>query len=449
MSELKDDVLDRIAERANIAQFVSFSPTLDVHHLRVKDPPARSGEVTAEEAIELVLRRSSSGNVNVRAFTPDRPKGNPFHYGLDSVEAVLAQLGELSRAGFFTIVNETIDVHDGGVSGVRLGDVVEFAPNSTPRVVEEAGVLSAPARFADRFLRVVYQSSLPSAELGTRVEFSVHPRGVGLRDERLVVWEAQQDTGSEVHADLTWPNRFSEHIGDKTFGLLVADALGIRVPLVHVIARSTPPFSFGRPTGHDAIWVRTAPRRFAAGRYTTVHGWADPFALLAKEDPDGNAIGAVLVQEGVRARWSGAARSDADHAVVEGVAGRGDDFMLGARAPSQLPPDVHVRVQELCRVLVSELGPVRLEWADDGRRAWVLQLNQLSLGHEASVGAGAATDWFDYDPRDGLDALVGVIERAKAAGKGVRVVRPVGVTSHVGDVLRQAGVPARFANSRP
>jgi hypothetical protein len=93
MSELKDDVLDRIAERANIAQFVSFSPTLDVHHLRVKDPPARSGEVTAEEAIELVLRRSSSGNVNVRAFTPDRPKGNPFHYGLDSVEAVLAQLG--------------------------------------------------------------------------------------------------------------------------------------------------------------------------------------------------------------------------------------------------------------------------------------------------------------------------------------------------------------------
>ena len=33
--------------------------------------------------------------------------------------------------GYFTIVNETIDVHDGGVSGVRLGTIVEFAPGGS------------------------------------------------------------------------------------------------------------------------------------------------------------------------------------------------------------------------------------------------------------------------------------------------------------------------------
>jgi hypothetical protein len=101
-----------------------------------------------------------------------------------------------------------------------------------------------------------------------------------------------------------------------------------------VIARSTPPFRFGRPTGHDSRWLRTAPRRFAAGRYTTARHWVDPFELLAKEDPTGREIGAVLVQDGVRAAWSGAARLAEGSTVVEGVAGPGDAFMVGQQPPA-------------------------------------------------------------------------------------------------------------------
>ena len=45
----------------------------------------------------------------------------------------------LAADGYFTIVNETVDTADGGVSGVVLGDIMEFAPLDTPRGVEKPG----------------------------------------------------------------------------------------------------------------------------------------------------------------------------------------------------------------------------------------------------------------------------------------------------------------------
>jgi hypothetical protein len=38
-----------------------------------------------------------------------------------------------------------------------------------------------------------------------------------------------------------------------------------------------------------------------------------------------------------------------------------------------------------------------------------------------------------------------VVEQAQKTGAGVELVREVGLTSHVGDILRSAGVPARIA----
>jgi hypothetical protein len=448
MTALKDEVLDRIAAQWNVAQFASFGPGADPAPRYARIKGAAGPPLDLRSAVEALLVRSSSGTVNVRSFTADRPKGNPFHYGLDAVEAVAGKVRELAAQGFLTIVNETIDVHDGGVSGVRLGDLVEFAPGGTPRVVEEPGILSMPFRVAEHLVSTVYGTSLPDVEDGSRVEFSVHPHGVGLYEQRIIVWELESDQRAAGLIALgvrpSWPNRFSEHVGDKVFGLLVADALGASVPRTEVLARSTPPFAFGRPTGYDARWVRTAPRRFAAGRFTTTSRWIDPFQLLAKEDPDGSAIGAVLVQEAVRARWSGAARLDADSVVVEGVAGAGDQFMLGEAPPGAVPADVEQRVADLCRRLAADLGPVRLEWADDGETVWTLQLNQLP-----SVTGTAPTDsvatWLDFDPLDGLDVLRSLIDQASRVGAGISVVRAVGLTSHVGDLLRQGGVPARFA----
>ena len=111
----------------------------------------------------------------------------------------------------------------------------------------------------------------------------------------------------------------------------------------------------------------------------------DPFQLLAKEDPDGTAIGAVLVQEAVPARWSGAARHESDSIHIEGVAGAGDRFMLGEMPPGSLPADIERRVVGLCTRLSAELGPLRIEWADDGHHTWVLQLNQVSSVDDVAV----------------------------------------------------------------
>ncbi len=67
----------------------------------------------------------------------------------------------ISAAGFHVIVNETIDVSDGGVSGVLEGGIMEFAPDDTPRCVEKPGVASLPRRQAIELLTLVY--GLPDA----------------------------------------------------------------------------------------------------------------------------------------------------------------------------------------------------------------------------------------------------------------------------------------------
>ena len=61
-----------------------------------------------------------------------------------------------------------------------------------------------------------------------------------------------------------------------------------------------------------------------------------------------------------------------------------------------------------------------------------------------TVSAGEANDWRQYDPRSGLDVLRRLIDEARHDKIGIEVTRPVGLTSHVGDLLRDAGVPARF-----
>ena len=63
------------------------------------------------------------------------------------------------------------------------------------------------------------------------------------------MWEYETSDSAPASANLAWPNRFSRHIGDKAFGLLVADVMGLQVPKTTVLARRVAPFSFGEPTG--------------------------------------------------------------------------------------------------------------------------------------------------------------------------------------------------------
>lgn len=443
---LKDDRLDRLADERNVAQFVSFAPGTPA---RVRHARIHGADGTAETGalMRLLLARSASGTVNVRSFTPERPDGNPFHYGVRSADDGLAVVSRLAADGLYTIVNETVDIDDGGVSGVVMGGVAEFAPHDTPRCVEKPGTAALAVADAIRLFETVYGLT-PDIDFkrSQRAEFSVHPEPVGYRRTPTLVWQLDDVTDMPLEVELRWPNRFSQHVGDKTFGLLVAHLHGLPVPRTTVVARDLAPFAFGDETGSPLTWLRTAPRVPQPGRFTTLRGWADPFALLAREDP-GDQIAAVLHQQSVDATFSGAATiAPGVPLLVEGVEGSGAEFMSGTRSPEKLPARVYRDVEALAGQVVEAVGPARFEWVRDKRRVWVVQLHQDPRAVPGPVIVdGDARSWLRFDPSEGLDRLRRLIDRASVESAGISVTAPVGVTSHVGELLRAADVPSKYA----
>lgn len=444
----KDEILDALAREANVAQFVSFAPDLAQSHARLRGFPPDHRFATPEEAVAVLLERTPERSVNIRSYDPDSPKSREFLYGGTDAAAVAGELRRLAAAGLWTIVNETIDVNDGGVSGVAFGDLLEFAPGDTPRCVEKPGTAALPRELGLRLLETVYgfrPSLPPRPEL--RVEFTLHPLRRGNRHEHTVLWEVEEPgpppDGSVLPA---WPNHFSRHLGDKAFGLLIADAYGLPVPRTLVIPRGLAPFSFGRDTGSAETWIRTCPREQVPGLFTTRRGWVDPFALLDQEDPEGTALASVLSQQAVEARWSGALLSQpGGEPLVEGVAGTGDDFMTGRRPPEDLPAEVLCAVRETFETARGLLGPVRFEWAWDGAAVWILQLHR---GTSAAAGRvivpGEASCYHEFSVSQGIEALRAMIARLEGTGDGIVLVGRVGVTSHLGDLLRRARIPSRI-----
>ena len=443
----KDDRLAHVAKSHNVASFASFAPgNADLRHLVVNGVILSSAKLTLEQATSQLMSEAATSTLNVRTFTDGPSKGLPFHYGLSSIDQVCNLVREHTSAGLYCIVNETVDVHDGGVSGVSLGGIVEFSPDDTPRAVERTGTVSLPIAIGRRILSTVYSAPLeiPSLE-GSRYEFSVHPQGVGYRKTHVLVWEVEHVSPVALRAEPFWPNDFSRLVGDKTFGLLLAHSCGARVPTTRVVSRRVAPFEFGSSTGTYNWWMRTAPAIQTPGHFTTTPKWVDPFQLLEKEDRDGD-VAAVLAQEGVRARYSGATAMAADGTVVvEGVAGEGDAFMLGLDEPVDLPEAVVDAVSECVDELRSTLGAVRIEWAHDGTSVWVLQMHRTNDAVGAGVlNPGDAADWLTFRPSDGLERLREIIALAIESSMGIEVTEPVGLTSHVGDLVRRAGVPARL-----
>lgn len=440
---LKDARLAAVAREANVARFVSFGPgEAAVRHVVLDGEPVVGDLVSAAAALFERVR-----SVNVRTFRDRDSKGTPFRYGLSSVDEVVRAVRELAGDGFFTIVNETVDVRDGGVSGVLLGGVAEFAPGATPRAVEQADAAALPAGVAIELLRTVYGPVDLVPDPARRIEFSVHPGPVGYRRTATLVWEVTDVEPVTLTATPTWPNAFSRHIGDKAYGLLLAHLVGLPVPRTTVLARAVAPFGYGRRTAPGAVdrWIRTCPVEPQPGLFTSARGWLDPYALLAKEDPTDTRIASVLDQDGVAADWAGATALHADGSVlVEGVRGTGDAFMLGDRAPEDLPASVSDDVRSLVAAAAAALGPVRIEWAHDGTRAWILQLHRGALRvSDDMLSPGTADRWLRYDPRDGLNRLRELVAEATTAGAGIEVTGGVGITSHVGDILRKARIPGR------
>src|SRR6266446_8195883 len=126
LTQLKDSVLHGLADTVNIAQFVSFDPALVQRHARIRGYTIDHRFGSISEAAEGLL--PFSGSVNVRSFEPGNAKSRDFIYGLKNSDEVASHVARLASQGLYTIVNETIDVQDGGISGVALGSIVEFAP---------------------------------------------------------------------------------------------------------------------------------------------------------------------------------------------------------------------------------------------------------------------------------------------------------------------------------
>jgi hypothetical protein len=448
MALYKDQTLDELASVGNVAQFVSFGPTrLEPGLSRIAGHAPNHRFASPIEALEALLGASVDGAINIRSYAPDNPRSREFHYGLKSAREALEIATKTSSDGLFVIANETVDVNDGGVSGVVQGDVMEFAPDDTPRCVEKPGAASLSRSWGLRLLRAVYgfEPEIPDSR-HARIEFSIHPKPRGWKQTHTLFWEYEEDPSPPAPVALTWPNRFSEMLGDKAFGLLIADLIGVPVPRTTVIGRRVAPFSFGTPTGSAEVWTRTCPRVQEPGRFTTVKGWVDPFQLLAQEDPKGASISSLLSQSAVVPTYSGAAITTADGSLaLEGRPGQGDLFMLGIERPAEIPKAIRADLAQLNRRLSDALGPVRFEWVHDGERAWIVQLH---MGATTSSGRtlvpGRPERWVEFDVKLGLERLRDFIHGLKK-DEGIRLRGHLGLTSHVADIVRKAGHPAQIS----
>ncbi len=227
--------------------------------------------------------------------------------------------------------------------------------------------------------------------------------------------------------------------------------MGFNVPYTTVISRNVAPFSFGKETGLKEKWIHTAPVVKEPGTYYTGDKWIDPFILMQNEESKGNKeinISAILSQNAVEAIYSGGAivAKNKENDIIEGVIGKGDDFMLGVHKKSILPSSLLDNLKVLLdniREYYSMLGEVSIEWVFDGVKIWILQLNQignLSGGHV--IVSGNPLKYETFFVGDGLEQLRNRIKEIEDKGIGIELIGDVGLCSHFGDVLRQANIPS-------
>ena len=464
--QMKDEKLDNliINNGANIAQFVSFEPNLNLKtrfiHINNFD---NDNELSNKEIIKKLILSAPSKAVNIRSFSRKIMKGNKLVYnkGIDDIDEILETIKENSLDNKYSIVNENIDINDCGVSGVALGEVIEFSPEDTPKCVEKEGVCSLPREIGLKILQNVYGFS-PDIKFDKnyRVEFSIHPNRQGVKKEHTIIWEYEYYEKVDYQRKISWPNNFSRFIGDKVFGLLVADSLGIMVPKTTVISRKMAPFTFGIETGLNEKWIRTCPIKKEPGKFYTGSSWIDPFKLMDEEEAKGSNeinIASILSQDAVDALYSGASfvTKYEDGDLIEGVFGNGDKFMVGEQDKLELPTEVIEEVKSLNNKIRNhhkELGDVSIEWVYDGKNVWLVQLNQLKGENKYKnsdnniIVHGNPSHYEKVFVKDGLDSLRNKIDLVKDKNIGIELIGSIGVTSHFGDLLRLSNIPAILKN---
>lgn len=460
--QMKDEKLDYLVTNkiANVAQFISFEPNPDLKtrfiHINNFD---NNKETAIKKLIEKLILSAPSKAVNIRSFSEKAMKGNKLVYnkGINDIAEIIDTIKENSSNNKYSIVNENIDINDCGVSGVALGDVIEFSPEDTPKCVEKEGVCSLPREIGLKILQSVYGFS-PDIKFDNnyRIEFSIHPNRQGVKKQHTIIWEYEFYEKVDYQRKISWPNNFSRFIGDKVFGLLIADSLGIMVPKTTVISRKIAPFTFGIETGVNEKWIRTCPIKKEPGKFYTGSSWIDPFKLMDEEETKGSNqinIASILSQDAVDALYSGASfvTENEEWDLIEGVSGNGDKFMVGEQSKLKLPTEVIEEVKSLNNKIRNhhkELGDVSIEWVYDGNTVWLVQLNQLrgDNKHKNSdsniIVHGSPSHYEKVFVKDGLDSLRNKIDLLKDKNIGIELIGNVGVTSHFGDLLRLSNIPS-------
>lgn len=452
---LKDDKLSFIYNAGNnIARFISVSPENKIRHICIDENYTSS--IDLKENIINLINLSSSKSVNIRSFSEESVKGNRFVYGkkLEDIDEIIEIITENCKEGKYSIINETIDVNDGGVSGVIMGNIIEFSPNDTPRCVEKEGVCRLPLNVGLAILKTVY-GFMPRHTFrpNHRIEFSIHPQMEGIMNWHTIIWEYEEIEETSFDVKISYPNNFSKFIGDKVFGLLLSDFYNFKVPYTTVICRNVVPFSFGRQTGLHEKWIRTSPVVKESGKYFTGDRWQDPFELMIREEQKGDKdvnIASILSQNAVIPVYSGGAIITSKGITIEGVSGKGDEFMLGTDASQKLPVVLKKRLEfELSGLieLNNILGDVSVEWVYDGAGVWIVQINQLKHISKGNVIVkGEPVKYLDFNVKDGLIELRNLIKEIEGKNIGIRLLGNVGITSHFGDVLRQFNIPSYIEN---
>lgn len=283
---LKDDKLSFIYNAGNnIARFISVSPENKIRHVWIDENYISSNDL--KENIINLINLSSSKSVNIRSFSEESVKGNRFVYGkkLEDIDEIMQIINENCVDGKYSIINETIDINDGGVSGVIMGNIIEFSPNDTPRCVEKEGVCRLPLNVGLAILKTVY-GFMPRHTFrpNHRIEFSIHPQMEGIMNWHTIIWEYEE------------------------------------------------------------------------------------FELMVREEQKGDKdinIASILSQNAVIPVYSGGAIITSKGITIEGVSGKGDEFMLGTDASEKLPIVLKKQLEfELSGLieLNNILGDVSVEW---------------------------------------------------------------------------------------
>lgn len=448
----KDEGLEALASKGqNVAQFVSYDDNGLQRFSRVVGQTPNHKFASQAEAAEYMLANTQEHIVNVRSYHPHQPESKPFIMGIQTVDDVMSVLNARQAEGLHTLINEAVATDDGGVSGVVYGNTVEIVPDDTPRGVEKPGVARFTRVMGANVIKTIYGVTPEFvADPNIRQEFTITPLRRGVQNGHTITWELREMEGAPTTAETRWPNNLSTMLGDKAFGLIMADQIGLHVPRSTVINRRVAPFTFGEPTGSGEFWMRTAPNAQTPGLYTTTHGWTDPYEIMRKEDPEGKNIASILSQEGIDAEFSGACVMGSDgKLIINGKRGYGDDFMVGESGTDALPCDVVQKIKDNYFYASEQLGgPVRFEWVFDGDRVWTVQLhrgesasygNVIFPGNETTTYMQFATH--DTDGHSRIEALRELIAN-HTPGVGIELVGDVGVTSHLGDLLRKSQIPS-------